>query len=99
LVYLLYIIVHLIIRHFRKEVFRSLKKEIRPKFYKAALSGDVMLCEHSLQRVFIPTHPKLREEPGLARLYIVASNRSKVCTVKEIVDFLWDFNDRHLQKH
>jgi len=47
-----------------------------------------MLCKHSLRRVFILTHPKLRKEPGLARLYIVASNQSKVYIVKEIVDFL-----------
>jgi hypothetical protein len=98
MVFLLHIIVHLTIRHFQKEVFRSLKKEIQPEFQEAALAGDVMLCAHSLQRVFPPEPAEPGREPELALLYMVASNRSKVRTVKEIVDFLWDFNDRHLRK-
>jgi hypothetical protein len=95
---LLPIIEHLIVRHFRKEVFRSLKKEIHPDFQEDALAGDVMLCAHSLQRVLNTAPVEPDEGSWLAGLHIVASNRCKIRTVKELVDFLWDFDDGHLRK-
>jgi hypothetical protein len=102
LYFLLPIIEHLIVRHFRKEVFRSLKKEIHANFQEDALAGDVMLCAHSLQKVLktAPAEPDEVWSPAgrPVGLHIIASNRCKIRTVKELVDFLWDFNDGHLRK-
>jgi hypothetical protein len=85
---LLLVACSLIVRHFRKDVFRSIKDEIRPEFCEAALNGSIMLCKRSLKKVLLPNDDK---EKSL--VYTISANRSKVKTIQQLVDLLWDFDD------
>ena len=80
----------LVVQQFRKDVFQAIKGEIRKEHLESALAGKVMLCKSSLEPILSPW------EGGEPRqLHIADANRTKIRTVKQLVDFLWDFDDDH----
>lgn len=71
----------LVVRAYRKEVFWSLKRHIRPELYKEAASGRVTLCYHEIRRLFTPK--------GLANISLVNCDRIKTRYLDELLAFLW----------
>ncbi len=90
--FLFRMIIALVLRQFRKNVFSLIKSDILPEYQEAALAGKVMLCWTSLQNVLV-------DQGGVClwgkstRISVIRANRSKIRTVKEITDLLWNFDD------
>jgi hypothetical protein len=84
---------YLCIRYFRKEVLGSIKKEILEEQVEAAISGQIMLCRHELERI-------LTGEDGEAhRIWTVRGNGMKFKELRKFVDFLWGYGDGVERKH
>jgi hypothetical protein len=87
------ILVALLLRRFRKDVFQSLEKDIRPEFRAEALAGQVSLCQSSLEKVLLPQ----QHDRDLASINVVCSNRSKLRTVASVANLFWDFDDGYVR--
>ena len=82
----------LIRRQFRKNVFCLIKNNIQPEHQSAVLAGNVILCWESLKEVLIPEEDRSGNEEVPIR--IQGANRTKIRTIEELTNFLWDYDDR-----
>ena len=81
----------IVVQHFRKDVFQAIKDDIRPEHREQALAGKVMLCPASLESVLIP----LAGDEERYQVQPVLANRTKVRSLPQLVDLLWDSDDGH----
>jgi hypothetical protein len=96
---------YVLVRHFRKDVFAALKKDIRPEYLERALQGDIELCADRLSQVLNPT---CRTSRGRGRgqrqaipndLHFVHGNHLRFKDTADFVDFLWYFGDEETRTH
>ena len=91
---LLYFLIQICIRRYRKDVFASIKGEIRTECRTEAIQGKFMLCQYELERI------RIDQETGeeLA-VWIVRGNKMAYKSLGPFIDFLWDYNDGKERKH
>jgi hypothetical protein len=79
--YVLNFIVLLLMRSYRKEVFRHLKDLVQPEHHKKAASGNIMLCQTSLEQHLVAEAVRNR--------HLVDPRRTKIKSIEELVRLLW----------
>jgi hypothetical protein len=88
--------VHFLHQVFRKDFFRSIQELVRAEKVEEALSGRVMLCWDSLAEVLRAEEDVAEEGEAptqLKGLWLQYTDRTKVRTLQDIVDLLWDIDD------
>jgi hypothetical protein len=84
------------IRHFRKDVFSSIRGDIRPEYRAAAIEGQFPLCKANLDKILTPGSESSDDVP---RYRLASGNKMAFKELGSFVDFLWDFDDGQERKH
>ena len=74
---------------FRKDFFLSIKDLVDPKYVEDAVAGKIMLCSDALNQVLTPYASRY----GWEGLEIKYPDRTKVQSLQDLVDLLWDLDD------
>jgi hypothetical protein len=80
---------------FRKDFFRSIQELVRAERLEEALDGRVMLCWDSLTDALEPEENVSYDGEwwNMKGLRLRYTNRTKVRTLRDVVDLLWDIDD------
>jgi hypothetical protein len=92
--YIMWHMMWICVRHFRKDVLSSIQSSIRGEYRNEAAQGKTVLCKENLDRILQPNEG---EEVGAYRL--ASGNKMAYKSLEGFIDFLWDFNDGRERKH
>jgi hypothetical protein len=87
-------LIYICVRHFRKDVFASIKKSIQPEHWQNAVEGNITLCKINLDHILLPTTGQESLQYRLA-----TGNKLAYKDLDRFADFLWNFNDGHSRTH
>jgi hypothetical protein len=76
----------LIMRSYRKEVFRHFKALFRPESREEAALGKIMLCPSSLDEHLV--------DDWHTTIHLISPQRSLIRNIQDLLELLWGFNDR-----
>ena len=79
----------LIMRSYRKYVFKTIKKLIRPESYEQASSGRIGFCSESFREHFI--------DDWSNEIHVIDPRRGKLKKISDVLELLWGF-DNQLRK-
>jgi hypothetical protein len=83
-------IVNLLIRSYRGTIIAKQLKSIRKEFQDDALQGRIAFCYTEIRRIFTPE--------AWENLWISNCKQTKVQSIEELVNLLWEFNDGRVRK-
>jgi hypothetical protein len=75
----------LIMRSYRKEVFRYFKALFRPESGEEAALGKIMLCPSSLEEHLV--------DDWYTTIHLVSPKRSLIRNIQDLLELLWGFDD------
>jgi hypothetical protein len=85
---ILFYMVHLCLRQFRRDVFAAVTKEIRQEYRNDALAGEIPLCADALEEVMAGGFP-----------HLVSGNKLAYKDPSKLFDLLWGQDDGYERKH
>ncbi len=87
------------VRHFRKEVFACIKKDIQEEYQTAAMKGDIKLCWWNATTV-LKNKPSPHLPPSdFTHVHLINGNKMTFKHLYDLVDYLWDYNDAMKRTH
>ncbi|KAJ9633676.1 hypothetical protein H2199_009288 [Coniosporium tulheliwenetii] len=71
------------LRHFRKDVFSSIRASIRPEYRARAIEGDFTLCQANLEKMLMP-----EDGSDMPQYRLASGNKMAYKELDDFIDFL-----------